>query len=422
MNLLYDISVLGRGQKVSRSRTGVFRTVEEVAMGLARSGEVQVEFCASECNYSQCQEYLATTPKLSNVTLAKSCSPWARLRDHVSSAAVKGDESTVGWLRYPAVKQLYDMGKGYVSPLNARHLSAAAVYHSPFDHLPLPVLRQRKNLHLFLTVYDLIPILLPHYFDTPQDVYQRQRIAPLQEDGYYLSISAATKEDLCTCFPRIAPERVFVTPLAASNSFYASTDETALVAVRERYGIPREKQYFLSVCTLEPRKNITQTIKSFLSIVRQESVSDLVLVLVGAYGWQYGDIIASIDGAAELQSRIILAGYVSDEELAPLYSGALAFVYPSLYEGFGLPPLEAMQCGTPVITSNTSSLPEVVGDAGIMVDPIDGDALSQAMFNVYLSTELRHEMKCKGLLRAAEFSWDKTVTKTIAAYRSVVGG
>jgi glycosyltransferase involved in cell wall biosynthesis len=152
-------------------------------------------------------------------------------------------------------------------------------------------------------------------------------------------------------------------------------------------------------------------------VVLGERIDDLYLVLTGVQGWHFDQIFEEIANADEVRDRIILTGFVPDGDLAPLYSGALAFVYLSLYEGFGLPPLEAMQCGTPVITSNTSSLPEVVGDAGIMIAPTDGDALCQALLDLYNDPALGQAMSRKSLERAKLFSWEKTVERTIDAYK-----
>ena len=121
-----------------------------------------------------------------------------------------------------------------------------------------------------------------------------------------------------------------------------------------------------------------------------------------------------------LKNRIVFTGFIPDKYLSAIYSGALAFIYPSLYEGFGLPPLEAMQCGTPVITSNTSSLPEVVGDAGIMINPKDGDALCQAMIDIVKNNKLRNHLSKKGIERTKLFSWKKCADETIKAYRSAL--
>ena len=181
-------------------------------------------------------------------------------------------------------------------------------------------------------------------------------------------------------------------------------------------------RYVLSVCTLEPRKNLAHLIRCFAQLIQQERLPDLHLVLVGNLGWKYESIFAELTAAEGVRERIIITGYVADEDMAALYSGSLFFAYPSLYEGFGLPPLEAMQCGVPVITSNTSSLPEVVGDAGIMVSPQDGDALCQAMLRLVIrhGNLRKAALAEKSLKQAAQFSWAKCAEQTLNAYEAAV--
>jgi glycosyltransferase involved in cell wall biosynthesis len=247
----------------------------------------------------------------------------------------------------------------------------------------------------------------------------RKVFASLGREDWALCVSQSTKNDLCEHF-RIDGSRAFVTPLAAAPEiFHPCTDSDWICAVRWKYGIPAAP-YYLSLNTLEPRKNMRHAITSFARLLREQNLPDLNYVLVGAKGWGYEPILKAIEEAGSIGERIICVGYVDEEDLAPLYSGALGFVYPSLYEGFGLPPLEAMQCGVPVITSNTSSLPEVVGNAGIMVDPYDEDELSQSMWEIYRNAPLRAQMQAKSIARAAEFSWDRCIAETVAAYRTAL--
>jgi glycosyltransferase involved in cell wall biosynthesis len=166
-----------------------------------------------------------------------------------------------------------------------------------------------------------------------------------------------------------------------------------------------------------PRKNLSRAIEAFARVAQQEDLRDLTLVLAGPR--------PPVDPAAAvaarwpaMRDRIVTTGYVSDDELGSLYAGATVFVYPSLYEGFGLPPLEAMQCGAPVITANTSSLPEVVGNAGVMIDPRDVDALASAMLALCADSAHRDAVRARSLARAAEFSWERTVAGTLDAYRA----
>jgi glycosyltransferase involved in cell wall biosynthesis len=272
---------------------------------------------------------------------------------------------------------------------------------------------------VFATIYDLIPIILSHLFKEKNDAdYQRMLLSlqSLRPDDYILCISHATRDDLLN-HVKLDPARVFVTHLAANpQMFYPCYDQAQMTNVRKKYGIPNAP-YILGVSTLEPRKNLDLVIRSFAHVVQQEKLQDINLVLVGPKGWEYNKIFEEVANFGIAKERIIITGYVADEDLAPLYSGALVFVYPSLYEGFGLPPLEAMQCGVPVITSNNSSLPEVVGDAGIMLDPKDETGVCQNILKLYYSQSLRQEMSAKSLQQARKFTWERCTQETIAAYK-----
>ena len=274
----------------------------------------------------------------------------------------------------------------------------------------------------FLTVYDLIPILHPQYFERLAgggDHPVKAIVDGIGREDWVVCISQKTKEDLCNYRKDIDPRRVFVTHLGASKWFYPCKDSRAITTVRAKLKIPA-KRYVLSVCTLEPRKNLAHLIRCFAQLIQQERLPDLHLVLVGKLGWKYESIFSEFNDAQGLRDRIIITGFVADDDLAALYSDALFFVFPSLYEGFGLPPLEAMQCGVPVITSNTSSLPEVVGNAGIMVDPRDGDGLCEAMLRLASDGSLRAELAGKSLDQAKHFSWAQCADQTLTAYQTAM--
>ena len=179
--------------------------------------------------------------------------------------------------------------------------------------------------------------------------------------------------------------------------------------MRRKYHIP-DAPYFLSLCTIERRKNLIFALEAFAAYMKRHPDSPLNFVLAGGnLGRFQKDWGKALAGLGDLRSRIVLPGYIDDEDLAALYSGAEFFIYPSLYEGFGLPPLEAMQCGTPVITSNTSSLPEVVGYGGLMIAPDDLEGAVSAMETLLHDPERRAELVKKGLERASAFSWERTV-------------
>lgn len=157
--------------------------------------------------------------------------------------------------------------------------------------------------------------------------------------------------------------------------------------------------------------------RAFAAWARRSHNNDLNLVLVGGRGWNYESLLTTVEGLAELRERVKFTGFVEDSDLAPLYCDALAFVYPSLYEGFGSPVLEAMKCGAAIITSRVSSLPEVIGDAGILIDPRDEDSLGQALDTVYRDASLREQLSQRALARAEQFSWGRCVEEHLVAFR-----
>jgi glycosyltransferase involved in cell wall biosynthesis len=210
----------------------------------------------------------------------------------------------------------------------------------------------------------------------------------------------------------IPGERIVVTHLAARREFHTRPEEEVQAHVLERWGL--DEPYVLSVGTLEPRKNIRCLIRAFCSLP-QEIRNNHLLVIAGGKGWLSSDVYQTVvEMGAE--SRIRFVGYVPEPDLPWLYCGATCFAYPSLYEGFGLPPLEAMASGIPVITSNTSSLPEVVGAAGLMVSPKNEEELQSAIIKVLSDAGLRREMSREGLRHSAKFSWENTARETLKVY------
>ncbi len=419
MKVLYDISVLGFGHFMPRARTGVFRVVEHTAFGLVESEECEVEFCASEGNYSHCIKYLQDSDLLAPYRETLPRNLMVRYGELVNRLPGGGTSESPIFALKRALGMLPYFAKKIVSPLANIDWSRINIYHAPFFPIPRQV-REYRYIKSFQTVYDLIPLLYPQFFKFNEDHLIKKVVVALQPEDYVIAISESTKNDLCNYQKTLDPDKVFVVPLAASEKFYRCSDPNVLDVVRGKYGIPSECDYFLSVSTLEPRKNIDQVIRSFSRLLHDGKLPDLYLVLTGAKGWDYDKIFAEIANAPEIKDKIILTGYVPDEDLAPLYSGALAFVYPSFYEGFGLPPLEAMQCGAPVITSNTSSLPEVVGDAGIMVSPTDGDALAAAMRRLCSDEALRRDLSARGLERAGHFTWASCIEQTVKAYHTAM--
>ena len=190
-----------------------------------------------------------------------------------------------------------------------------------------------------------------------------------------------------------------------------------MAGVRARYGL--HEPYLLALGNLQPRKNLIRLVDAFVRLAWQGQLAGAQLVLGGQAQWRESELQARVQQSG-LAEQIHFPGYVEEPDLPPLYSGALAFVYPSLYEGFGLPPLEAMACGTPVVCSNAASLPEVVGDAAMTCDPRDTEGLAAALAQVIAQPALREELRAAGLRRAARFSWRRCAEETLEVYRAAV--
>jgi glycosyltransferase involved in cell wall biosynthesis len=424
MKILYDISWLGFGHYNRPARTGIFRVIENLAYGLAASEECELNFCASfsldYLNYSI--DYWQTHPKFRDIPFIYpeiATDVHKHLKSFQNKIRKQPDASLLLKSLQTPLHYLIRTIEKSTQLLSSQDLSDKNIFHSPYFPLP-DFLNKRKEIKRFLTVHDLIPILFPHFFKYKEDQMLKRIMQSLTSRDWVFCVSQSTKNDLCNYLKKFDPERVFVTYLAASDYFYPCFDPEKITQIKTKYQIPPDATYILSLSTLEPRKNIDHTIRCFAQLVEQEKINDLYLVLVGVKGWNYDKIFEQISHNHSLLDRIIVTGYVADEDLAALYSNALVFVYSSFYEGFGLPPLEAMQCGVPVITSNTSSLPEVVGDAGIMVSPTDTDALGQSLLNLYNQPSLRAAMSLKSLERAKQFSWEKCTQQTINAYKIAV--
>jgi glycosyltransferase involved in cell wall biosynthesis len=291
-------------------------------------------------------------------------------------------------------------------------LSAEMAVHPPnLLFVPahvLPVIHPRRSV---VTVHDLGYLSYPEahragdrrYLDWSTRWNARQATAVLAD-------SEATKADLVRAYG-VDGRKVHVVCLGRDETLAPQRDAGRLAAVRERYGIAG--RYLLYVGTLQPRKNLARIIAAFARLAGNPALDGVQLVLAGKKGWLYQDLFAQVMRAG-LAGRVLFPGYIADEDLPALLSGALGFVFPSLYEGFGIPVLEAGACGVAVITSNTSSLPEVAGDAALLVDPHDVDAIAAAMYRLVTDDALRAELARRGLENIKRFSWEKCARETLA--------
>jgi alpha-1,3-rhamnosyl/mannosyltransferase len=286
------------------------------------------------------------------------------------------------------------------------------VYHEP------NFLAFKFNGPSVITVHDLSWIRFPHTHPVERvramDTYFEQG---LRRAALILTDSEFVKRELMAVFG-IQAERIKPVLLGVEPLFHPRTAEDTR-SVLARHDLVHG-QYLLAVGTLEPRKNLQVALRAYMQLPQQVR-KRFPLVLVGMKGWRTSELekqIAPLVRAGEVRQ----IGYLPREELAMVIAGALTLIYPSIYEGFGLPPLEAMACGVPVIASDISSLPEVVGDTGLLINPHDDTALAEVIQKLIMDTDLRRQLSQKALTRSAEFTWDKCVTKTVDVYRQALQG
>jgi glycosyltransferase involved in cell wall biosynthesis len=298
-------------------------------------------------------------------------------------------------------------------PLIDPILGNVDLVHTPSLLVP-PVGRSTK---LVVTVHDLAFLHYPECFGRWARMMMGRglRIA-VKEADHIIAVSDSTRRDLIEVAG--APEeRVTVVYEAAGGVFKPTEDPGMRQATRHRYGI--EGSFALFVGTLEPRKNLT-TLLDAMSLLKASGRVETQLVIAGPSGWVVKDLSRQVS-RRRLEDQVIIAGRVADDDLPSLMSMARLFVYPSLYEGFGLPVLEAMACGTAVVTSNTSSLPEIGGDAVLLIDPRRPDELARAIQQVWDDSSLRQRLEQESLSRAASFSWKRAAQETLNVYRGVAG-
>jgi len=312
----------------------------------------------------------------------------------------------------------------------------ATLPHTPLIRIPLTLSAElRKNpvdvLHVQFTappfapcpvvstIHDLAFEHLPQTFKRRSSLQLRLTVRhTARRAAHIITLSEYSRRDIMETYG-IAPERITVTPASAPASFAPVTEEKELARVRDLYGI--EGDYVLSVGSIQPRKNLSRLITAYSSLRRAHPGGKLPqLVLVGKCAWLYDETLRTIK-ELEVSNSVVLTGYVPKDHLPALYSGALFFVYPSYFEGFGLPPLEAMKCGAAVIVGNKTSLPEIVGDAGVLVDPFDVNDIACAMEKLMGDSSFRAHLRAKGLERAKLFDWRETARRTLAVYKKAAG-
>jgi glycosyltransferase involved in cell wall biosynthesis len=291
-------------------------------------------------------------------------------------------------------------------PWRARRLGVD-LFHAP--HYVLPLLTRGPAV---VTIHDCIHLLFPEYLPNRLALHYARALMghALRRSARVFTVSEASRRDILRFYPRTPPEHVVVVPNAVDAALLVEPDDAQRARVRERY----------QVGNVKPHKNLDRLVRAFARLRRRPGLDDVKLLLIGQDENRYAGLRRTVEELG-VRHDVRFFGFVPDATLATLYRLASVFAFPSLYEGFGLPPLEAMACGTPVLTSRASSLPEVVGDAAVLVDPQSVDEIADGLARVLESETLRAELTARGRARARHFSWERSARAIHAGYMQVLG-
>ena len=308
----------------------------------------------------------------------------------------------------------YSLREHVSLPLKLRSLGAELL-HSP--HYVVPLLGRRPCV---VTIHDCIHLLFPQYLPSRLAAMYAELMMrkAIERSALVFTVSEASRADILRFYPSTDPAKVHVVPNAIDAELLVDPGEAERDRVRERYQI--RGRFVLFAGNVKPHKNLERLIRAFARVRCQEGNEDLRLVLIGDDVSRYASLRRTADEAG-VRQEVRFFGFVPHETLAALYRMATVFAFPSLYEGFGLPPLEAMACGTPVVTSRISSLPEVVGDGALLVDPYNEDDIAQGIARLLDDQDLRARLVERGLERAASYSWARSVRQIHAGYLKALG-
>ena len=285
------------------------------------------------------------------------------------------------------------------------------ILHTPAFSVPFV----KGNWRSVVTIHDLIGIIFPGHLSFPSRCYWAHWLPFVNRRSERIIVdSNCTKQDVIK-YLKVDPQKIRVVHLAASDRFKKSKTSDEIQMVCAQYGISRP--YLLYVGNIEPRKNLVRVLKAFSELKKKRNIEHQ-LVLAGSRTWRY-PILDHLIQEYGLSKSIKCLNYIDDEALISLYNGTELLVFPSLYEGFGMPILEAMQCGVPVLTSKLSSIPEVAGDAAYYVDPYRAEEIEDGIWAVLSDKALSESLRQKGFVQAAKFSWKLTAEKTLAVYEEL---
>lgn len=427
-NVLFDVGILEHGCNLSVARSGIYFVAYNILLELLKRDDINLNFY---CEHNEMPKLVEAIDK--NLTFIDiknfKLSTMDRIVIYFEKLKYLNKKKKGNKILRVFIKTLLNLSKtvlklklklGFNKDYKKTYENID-IFISPYNEIPASI-RNIAHIKKSIILYDTIPLLFPtNYPDLKKKNYWYNKlINSINEKDYYFAISKHTKNDFIKYVPNINPEHITVIPLSTAQPYNIVEDRLQIDNVKEKYNIPKDKKYIFSLCTIEPRKNHIFAIKNFIEFIKRNNIDDFIFVMGGGH-WEHfiAKLNEAIDNLDDYKDKILKIGYVDDEDMPALYSGAEMFVFPSIYEGFGIPVLEAMYCGCPVITSNVTSMPEVIGDCGIQIDPTNNEDLIKAFEKMYFDKEFRLTCRNKGLQRALKFNWQNTADIIIKTMKGI---
>lgn len=417
-NLLFDFNLIIYTSIKKDLKTGIYNVEYNVIKQFVENyGDKYNFYACCDCDENYFKKVLNGYPEFKDVQYLNIFSKKRYLKNalklKINSLRQSKKENKHGTLKIISLKIIRTL-LTFVPEIRNKNLDKIDIYLSTTNYMPGCILKDKK-IKTFFFIHDALGISNPEYFEKKKSKQNKLKTKfiklykSLANKAFLFYNSVSSKEETLRFVPELDGNKNKIVFLAADKKKYFKL-ENIDDKVLKKYNIPTDKKYILSLCSLNKRKNLPFLIKSYIEFLKRNGdVDDLYLVLAGPSGWMIEKMFEEIDNSGKYRNKIILTGFIDEEDINTVYNGAFCFVFPSFLEGFGLPILEAMTCGLPIISSNTSSMPEVYGDAGVGIDPYNQEELIKALGEFYYKDDYRKAVAEKCLERSNVFSWNSVV-------------
>ena len=427
LNILFDFDLVFKSSYDNSYRTGLFNVEYNILLEMLKNYSDKFNFFATcKCNEKIYNDLvLKAFPEFKEIKFLNIYSKRNEFKKVVNFYIINLKKNKTFFSKIKIIfLKIYKIAFSLFKNKKEPNIDFINIYQSFFYKIPDIILENNK-IKKFTILHDILPYTNPEYFEEDSKNYEKCRqnfkdkyLYFKDKDINVFVISQYTLNEVNKNLPELKNTNYIVNLISYNKNQYFVIDKNKIDKnILSKYNIPQNTSYILSLSSLNKRKNLPFLIDTFIQFLeKNKNIKDLNLVLAGPKGWMFDDIFNSINNAEKYKDRIILTGFVDEKDINIIYNLAYAFVFPSLAEGFGIPVLEAMACGIPVLSSNLTSLPEVYGDAALSFNPTKKEELVECLEKIYNDKDFRENLIQKGLNRVKKFSWEKTTKNMINEY------